>query len=326
VVEEGQAVIIQPTKTWVDRVILAIAEFHDDSALWKHLRLDPDAFREAVRHALGELFSACTYLSVTQRQELALVPDVLRRVQQEMTGESSESLSVAIGAIEQVLSSAKAIAEASLQFTSPEESRGQSMGTTGSSDRHSKKGNGTMTDEFVENKRVATSLESNGLHAAKKKSPSVISTQLRDELIRILRMGDDTNEGAFTVAIAAHVEKFAIAAREILMTENLAQNDLASLMMMRNRHLGGAYPYLGSSFGPETGMSLLPSVNNENFGVQAIRQVVDAARTMSETPAKLVEALVIARSNNLTDVAASLEKKLGVSKNPDVVEPQGPLQ
>jgi microcompartment protein CcmL/EutN len=59
---------------------------------------------------------------------------------------------------------------------------------------------------------------------------------------------------------------------------------------------------------------LSPIVNNENFGVQAVRQIVDAAKTMGDSPAKLVEALVIARSNNLPDVAAALEKKLGVSK------------
>ena len=67
----------------------------------------------------------------------------------------------------------------------------------------------------------------------------------------------------------------------------------------------------------------LPPVNNENFGVQAIRQLVDAVRTAGETPAKLVEALAAARSNGLTDVAASLEKKLGVgvsSPTPEVSE------
>src|SRR5947207_2491776 len=96
-----------------------------------------------------------------------------------------------------------------------------------------------LEDDLVESKRVATSLESNGSRTPKKSPPSVISNQLRDELIRILKTGDDKNEGAFTVAIAAHVEKFAVAAREILMTESLAQNDLGSLMMMRKQHMGG---------------------------------------------------------------------------------------
>ena len=162
---------------------------------------------------------------------------------------------------------------------------------------------------------------SNGNGEKKPLPPSVISNQLRDELIRILQTGDPKHDGAFTVAIAAQVEKFIAASREILMTEHLAQQDIASLMMMRNRHHMG-YP-LGSSL-IETGFPMsLPPVNNENFGVQAIRQLVDAVRTMSESPAKLVEALAAARSNGLTDVAASLEKKLGVgvsSPTPEVSE------
>jgi hypothetical protein len=177
--------------------------------------------------------------------------------------------------------------------------------------------NWAMDNDLVESER------GNGSHAAKK-PPSVISGQLRDELIRILRTGDAKNEGAFTIAIAAQVEKFAVAAREILMTENLSQNDLSSLMRMRKQHFGVPYNLVGGSeFGPETGLPLM-GVNNENFGVQAIRQVVDAVRTMGDSPAKLVEALAVARSNNLPDVAAVLEKKLGMSKADPVSEDATP--
>lgn len=203
-----------------------------------------------------------------------------------------------------------------------------------------------MDDKFVEldipvNPMEAASFERNGMRIAKKRPPSVISNQLRDELIRILTTGDDKNDGAFTVAVAAQVEKFVVAAREILMTENLAQNDLGSLMMMRKRHMGGPFGgsliggnYIGdeSAFGPETGLAFPSIVNNENFGVQAVRQLVEAVRTMGDSPAKLVEALAVARANNLTDVVATLEKKLGVSKveapvpNPTIVDPQGALQ
>jgi hypothetical protein len=192
------------------------------------------------------------------------------------------------------------------------------------------KGNGIMDDAF-ESKSVAPSLESNGLHAPKKNPPSMISQQLREELIRILQTGDLKNEGAFTVAVAAHVEKFAVAAREILMTENLAQNDLGSLMMMRKQPFGGPWnSVIGGGFVGDN--SLLPigtGINNENFGVQAIRQIVDAARTAGESPAKLVEALALARTHKLDDVAAALEKKLGVvvkTLNPDIADPQGTLQ
>lgn len=168
-----------------------------------------------------------------------------------------------------------------------------------------------MDDNFVASKSLAAALTGtgNGSHPEAKKTPSVISQHLREELIRILKAGDAKNEGAFTVAVAAQIEKFAVAAREILMTEDLAQKDLASLMMMR-RHHGG--PYLGGSLVGDSIMPM-PYINNENFGVQAIRQVVDAIRTIGESPAKLVEALAAARKNNLTDVVALLEKKLGIS-------------
>jgi hypothetical protein len=170
---------------------------------------------------------------------------------------------------------------------------------------------------FEESKNGATAPDHNGHdahngHVTKKNPPSLISNQLRDELIRILRTGDDQNDGAFTIAVAAQVEKFVAAAREILMTENLAQNDLGSLMRMRKQPFGlqGSWsPVIGGG-----GVDYIPPINNENFGVQAIRQIVDGFKTTNESPAKLVEALVVARSNNLADVAAALEKKLGVSK------------
>lgn len=202
-----------------------------------------------------------------------------------------------------------------------------------------------MDDKIVEmdipvNPGEAAAFDGNGMRVAKKRPPSVISNQLRAELIRILTAGDDKNEGAFTVAVAVQVEKFVVAAREILMTENLAQNDLGSLLMMRKRQMGG--PFGSSLMGVNLGGGgylddgLLPSptlVNNENFGIQAVRQIVEAVRTMGDSPAKLVEALAVARENKLADVVEALEKKLGVSKeaappvpNPDIVDPQGALQ
>ena len=174
-----------------------------------------------------------------------------------------------------------------------------------------------MTSPNDERGNGMNNAENIGLHAAKSSPPSVISHQLRDELIRILTTGDDKHEGAFTIAIAVQIEKFAVAAREILMTEKLAKNDLASLTMMRGRHPWNGYigggPLLPSIYSDDGMAAGTPIVNNENFGVQAIRQIVDAVRTMGESPAKLVEALAAARSHNLTDVAAVLEKKLGVS-------------
>lgn len=170
---------------------------------------------------------------------------------------------------------------------------------------------GTRNDVPSENNGHAT----NG-HAAKKSPPSVISNQLREELIRILKVGDAKHDGAFTVAVAAQIERFIGASREILMSEQLAQNDISSLMMMRKQHPWGSVVNLGGIGDSISGNYLsAPTItNNENFGVQAVRQLVDALRTASESPTKLVEALAAARANGLDDVAAALEKKLGVSK------------
>jgi len=159
---------------------------------------------------------------------------------------------------------------------------------------------------------------SNGARLAVNKfQPSTISNQLREELIRILTTGDEKHDGAFTVTVSAQVEKFVIASREILMAEDLAKKDLASLMMMRKNQYGAwggaVLGGLGGGIGDPYPMPGL--VNNENFGVQAIRQLVDAVKTMGDSPAKLVEALAVARKNDLTDVVASLEKKLGIAKD-----------
>lgn len=165
-----------------------------------------------------------------------------------------------------------------------------------------------MLDETAGDSREALSTETSGPRLTRN-PPSVISDQLRVELIRILGAGDDKHAGAFTVAVATRVEKFAVAAREILMTESIAKNDLAALLMTRRHPVG-----LGSEGLFPMPSSISPLVNNENFGVQAIRQIVDAVQTIGDSPAKLVEALSVARSNNLLDVAAVLEKKLGIVK------------
>src|SRR3982751_2876485 len=138
---------------------------------------------------------------------------------------------------------------------------------------------------------TATSLESSGQRVAKKRPPSVISNQLRDELIRILRTGDDKHDGAFTVAVAARVEKIVVAAREILMTESLAQNDIATLVSTRRHPYSGPWSsgLVGEGFFPPPAMI----GTNENFGVQAVRQFVDGFRTIGESPARLVEALAV---------------------------------
>lgn len=171
------------------------------------------------------------------------------------------------------------------------------------------------------NDAEAIELQKKGFQVAEKLPPSTISNQLRDELVRILKDGDTSSSGAFTVAVAARVEKFVVAAREILMTEKLAQNDIAALLAMKKRRrqqlgYGGPMiaPYGDDLLGEDYGMGMVAPIPNENFGVQAIKQMIEAARSMSDSPVKLVEALASARQLGLHDVAAGIEKKLGVEK------------
>jgi hypothetical protein len=163
----------------------------------------------------------------------------------------------------------------------------------------------------------AVAAEAMGFRAVDKTPPSPMSEQLRKELVRILTDGDDKNNGAFTIAVATHVEKFVGAAREILMTEKLAQNDVAALLGMRRRRYGG--DILGDD---SSGMLMGAVPTTENFGVQAIRQLIEAAQSMQNTPSKLVEALADARRLGLADVAAEIETRLGIKKDAGAASPE----
>jgi hypothetical protein len=163
----------------------------------------------------------------------------------------------------------------------------------------------------------AIQLQKAGFQIAGKLPPSIMARQLKEELIRIATEGDSSCEGAFTIAVAARVEKFVIAAREILMTEKLATNDIGALLAMRKkRHLGMMNGMYGMSddYGEGVLMGSPLGIPNENFGVQAIKQVVEAMRSMQDSPTKPVEALASARQLGMNDVATELEKKLGVIK------------
>jgi hypothetical protein len=177
----------------------------------------------------------------------------------------------------------------------------------------------------------ARELEKAGFRTVQKVSPSEMSEQLRKELIRIITTGDSTNDGAFTVAIATHVEKFVVAAREILMTEKLAQNDIGALMRRRkNKMFQNGLMYGGGMMGSSDDynddmMGNMSPIPNENFGVQAIKQMLEALRSMNDSPSKLVEALASAKQHGLHDVATELEKKLGVFKTlPARTDPSPP--
>lgn len=164
----------------------------------------------------------------------------------------------------------------------------------------------------------AAKAERLGLSTTEEAPRSPIAEALRREIIDVVTRGDARKGGAFTAAVAIQVGKICAAAREIILAQRVAENDLSALLQRKGGiNFGGGM--LGGGIGgfdvlgDDDGVSPLAGAPAaENFGTQAIRQLVEGLRGMNDSPAKLVEALALARSQGLTDVAASLEKKLGV--------------
>jgi len=160
--------------------------------------------------------------------------------------------------------------------------------------------------------------------------PSKISLALKEEIIRLCTEGDPKHGGMFTVEIASHIGRIVKAGRELLLAEKISMNDLDALMKRKRgfsisssgNSLIGSIPGYGSSDEDpmdEFSSPIQTTMPNENFGMTAIREIVNSLKGFSasqnESPAKLVEALALARENKLDDVAAELEKKLGVTKS-----------
>jgi hypothetical protein len=172
----------------------------------------------------------------------------------------------------------------------------------------------------------ARMLEAAGFKTSSPLKPSQISEDLRKEIIRTVSAGDEKKGGAFTVPVAAHLEKLIHAAKIILMAEKISNNDIGALLHKKSMNsMGGTSmgfmtspAYVGmsdddddSSYAPLAGNG---GKSTENFGVQAIKELIGAAKTMHDSPAKDVEALAVARREGLVDVAAALEAKLGIHK------------
>ena len=153
---------------------------------------------------------------------------------------------------------------------------------------------------------------------------SEISEALRREVIRLATEGDDKVGGNFTPEVAARIERVVLAGRTLLMAEKISAHDAEAMLRWRRKNLlGGGSMVAGDelddyALGNDMLSGSVPMVMSspaENFGMSAIRELISAARGVNESPSKLVEALAVARHEGLTDVAAELEKKLGVTKD-----------
>lgn len=173
-------------------------------------------------------------------------------------------------------------------------------------------------------KAEAIELEKTGFKTVDPLPPSQISEDLRKEIIRVLTKGDEKKKGAFTVAVASHLERLIHAAKQILMAEKIASNDVGALLKNNQNPFMGGGGFIGPAFGQMMGIDDateeplvgIGGKGNENFGVQVIKELISAARTFNDSPVKTIEALAVARKEGLTDVVASLEAKLGLQKLP----------
>ncbi len=156
---------------------------------------------------------------------------------------------------------------------------------------------------------------------------SKIGESIREEVIRVIETGDPNKEGAFTANVAARVERMIRAGRELLLAEQIPLDGLKSVLKKRRGYGGGIIggnPIMGNSLvdmddggmllGEGDEGPLMQSGPSENFGMVAIRELISGLHSNQDTPEKLVKALSLARAEGLDDVAASLEKKLGVEK------------
>jgi hypothetical protein len=155
-----------------------------------------------------------------------------------------------------------------------------------------------------------------------------VAEALRSELLKLAKDGDQKKEGALTPEVLMRIMRVAKTGRDVLVSLDASPSNLAGMVRRPN---GPAWyspvAAYGDDMGDEssdgaTGGGMLatpfsPSPPGENFGMTAIRELISAAKNLNgngTSPAKLVEALAIAREKGLHDVAKDLESQLGMKK------------
>ena len=162
---------------------------------------------------------------------------------------------------------------------------------------------------------------------AKPNEKQPVAEALRTEILKLAKDGDMKKDGALTEEVLQRIMRVAKTGREVLLSLNASPSSLAALVK-RPRNSGYFSPIYGEEGGDlgESGGQVTPfatSPGSENFGMSAIREIVAAAKNFNgngTSPAKLVEAIAIAREKGLDDVAKDLEVQLGIGK----AKPPGP--
>jgi hypothetical protein len=148
-----------------------------------------------------------------------------------------------------------------------------------------------------------------------------LAEALRAEILKLATEGEKGN-GTLTADVLLRIMRVAKTGRDLLVSLAASPANLAGMV----KRPGFGFPYQGADMDGDSlgdssmGIPVMPyasSSPSENFGMTAIREIIAATKNLNgngTSPAKLVEALVIARENGLTDVVKELEAQLGIGK------------
>jgi hypothetical protein len=147
---------------------------------------------------------------------------------------------------------------------------------------------------------------------------------LRVEILKLATDGDPKSENALTPDVLMRIMRVAKTGHDLITALNASTSNLAGMVRRSNSPFafaGQGDDSLGDSASMGSVIPFAPSSMPENFGMTALREIIAAVKNQNgPSPAKLVEALVIARDNGLHDVAKELEGQLGLGKKELVVE------
>jgi len=160
-----------------------------------------------------------------------------------------------------------------------------------------------------------------------------VAESLRTELLKLATDGDAQHKGALTAEVLARIMRVAKTGRDLLVSLNISGSNLSH--MVRRPRGGMGYLATANSFagdedmgdeGQNSGGPFAYSSPQENFGMTALRELIAGAQKHfmgggKGSPKDLVEALLVARKEGLTDVVAELESQLGLKKAPVLALP-----
>lgn len=159
-----------------------------------------------------------------------------------------------------------------------------------------------------------------------------VAEALRAELLKLAQEGDSKHKGALTAEVLMRIVRVAKTGHDLLVSLNIGASGLAGLVRRPRSPglfstVGGSQEFADDGLSDPQPMGSMPfaySPPSENFGMTAIRELVAVAKNFNgggNSPAKLVEAIAVAREKGLTDVAKELESQLGLPKLIPAVTP-----